>query len=124
MDEAKSNQNIVELIDAFIEKIQHQKGVMLGVSLSAVILAPVAIGISLYLMSHPRFLHIVQNEVEFGTALEFLLTAVMITSGLWLFTGIKQYRALSHWNERYQKYEKKTKELDDYISSKFNLDEE
>jgi len=39
-------------MDIFIEKIQHIKGLMLGVSISALILAPFAILISLYLVTH------------------------------------------------------------------------
>lgn len=125
MEENKdSDPNIVEVLDTFINKIHHQRGIMLGMSFSALILAPVAIAISLYLLTHPRFLHIIQNETEFGTALEFLLTAIMITSGIWLVTGFRQYRSLSNWNKRYEKYMQKTKELDDFISSKFNLDKE
>lgn len=125
MEENKdSDPNVVEVLDTFINKIHHQRGIMLGMSFSALILAPVAIAISLYLLTHPRFLHIIQNETEFGTALEFLLTAIMITSGIWLVTGFRQYRSLSNWNKRYEKYMQKTKELDDFISSKFNLDKE
>ncbi|PIW33525.1 MAG: hypothetical protein COW27_00295 [Nitrosopumilales archaeon CG15_BIG_FIL_POST_REV_8_21_14_020_37_12] len=111
-------------MDLFIEKIQHLKGVMLGVSLSALILAPLAIGISTYLITHPNFFRLVENESEFATLLIILLTVVLVTSGVWLVTGLQQFRSLNSWNRRYYNYLKRKEDLDKNISSKFHLDEE
>lgn len=116
--------DILSSMDIFIEKIQHLRGLMLGVSLSALILAPLAIGISLYLITHPRFFHLVENESEFAFLLIVLLTVVLVTSGVWLVTGLQQFQSLSSWNKRYSNYLKKREELDNTISSKFHLDEE
>ncbi|WP_249111024.1 hypothetical protein [Nitrosopumilus sp. K4] len=116
--------DILSSMDLFIEKIQHLKGVMLGVSLSALILAPLAIGISIYLITHPRFYHIVENEYEFASLLIVLLTVVLVTSGVWLVTGLQQFKSLSSWNKRYYNYIKRKEDLDKDISSKFHLDEE
>ena len=115
--------DILSSMDRFIDKIQELRSIMLGVSLSAVILAPFAIGISLYLITHPRFLTMVENENEFGYLLVILLTGIFVVSGIWLYTGIKQFRSLSLWNNRYCSYLKKKEELDDSISSKFSLDD-
>jgi len=49
-------------MDLFIDKIQQLKGLMLGVSFSALILAPLAIGLSLYLLTHPNFLRLIEHE--------------------------------------------------------------
>ena len=111
-------------MDGFIEKIQHIKGLMLGVTLSALILAPLAIGISAYLITHPQFLLLVENENEFGFMLIILLMAVLVTSGIWLVTGIQQFRSLSSWNKRYCNYLRKREDLDDKITSKYHLEEE
>jgi len=111
-------------MDLFIEKIQQLKGLMLGVSFSAIILAPLAIGISLYLLTHPRFLNLVENEGEFAILLTILLTAVLVTSGIWLVAGIQQFRSLSSWNKRYCNYLKKRENLDKDIASKYHLDDE
>lgn len=116
--------NILSSMDLFIEKIQHLKGMMLGVSLSALILAPLAIGISVYLITHPKFLHLVENEREFSTLLTVLITVVLVTSGIWLIAGIQQFRSLNSWNKRYSGYLKKRDDLDKNITSKFHLDEE
>ena len=116
--------NILSSMDLFIEKIQHLKGMMLGVSFSALILAPLAIGISAYLITHPKFLLLVESEGEFALLLTILLTVVLVTSGIWLVAGIQQFRSLSSWNKRYCSYLKKREDLDRNISSKYNLDEE
>ena len=116
--------DILSSMDGFIEKIQHLKGMMLGVSLSALILAPFAVGISAYLITHPKFLKLIENENEFGFMLIVLLTMVPITSGIWLVTGLRQLKSLSSWNTRYNNYLKKRESLDESISSQFHLDEE
>ncbi|HUU48633.1 MAG TPA: hypothetical protein VMW55_07620 [Nitrosopumilaceae archaeon] len=110
-------------MDNFIEKIQHIKGIMLGVSLSALILAPFAIGISVYLFTHPKFLLLIENENEFGFLLIVLLTMVLVTSGIWLVAGLRQFKSLSSWNKRYCNYLEKREDLDKTIVSKFHLDD-
>jgi len=116
--------DILSSMDNFIEKIQHLKGMMLGVSLSALILAPFAVGISAYLITHPKFLKLIENENEFGFMLIVLLTMVPVTSGIWLVTGLRQLKSLSSWNKRYYNYLKKRESLDEEITSKFHLDKE
>ena len=116
--------DILSSMDNFIEKIQHLKGMMLGVSLSALVLAPFAVGISAYLITHPKFLKLIENENEFGFMLIVLLTMVPVTSGIWLVTGLRQLKSLSSWNKRYYNYLKKRESLDEEITSKFHLDEE
>lgn len=116
--------DILSSLDSFIEKIQHLRGIMLGVSLSALVLAPFAIGISAYLITHPRFFNLIEQENEFGHLLIVLLVGIIVISGIWLVTGLKQFRSLSSWNERYSKYLQKREELDKQISSQYKLDDE
>jgi len=119
-----NSNNILSSMDLFIEKIQHLKGLMLGVSFSALILAPLAIGISAYLISHPKFFNLLENEVEFALLLVILLIVVLVTSGIWLVLGIQQFRSLNSWNTRYCNYLKKREDLDRDIVSKYHLDDE
>ena len=121
---SEDRNNILSSMDVFIDKIQHIRSLMLGVSLSALILAPLAIGISSYLITHPKFLHLIENEREFSLMLVVLLVVVLVTSGIWLVTGLQQFRSLSSWNKRYCDYLEKRKDLDNSISAKYNLDEE
>lgn len=118
------SKDILRSMDGFIEKIQQLRGVMLGVSFSALILAPFAIGISLYLITHPKFLLLLEQEGDFGIILIVLLVGILVTSGIWLVTGIRQFRSLSKWNNRYSDYLKRKETLDNTISSTFHLDED
>ena len=115
--------DILSSMDSFIEKIQQLRGQMLGVSLSALILAPLAIGISLYLATHPKFLLLLEKENDFGFLLIILLVGISITSVVWLVTGLRQFGSLTKWNSRYSNYLKKKENLDKTISE-FHLDEE
>lgn len=116
--------DILSSMDGFIEKIQHLKGVMLGVSLSAIILAPIAIIISVYLITHPKFLLLIERETDFGFLLVTLLVVTLATSAIWLVAGYRQFRSLNKWNDRYCEYQQKKDRLDQSISSKYELDEE
>lgn len=118
-----NNNDILSSMDSFIDKIQHLRGVMLGVSVSALILAPFAIGISVYLTTHPRFLLLLEQEDDFGVVLIVLLVGILVTSGIWLITGLIQFRSLSKWNNRYCNYLKRKENLDKSISSTY-LDKE
>ncbi len=115
--------NILNTIDSFLDKIQNLRAILIGVSLSALILAPFAIGISVYLVTHPTFLMIIEHEGDFGFMLIVLIVGILVISGLWLAVGIRQYRSLSDWNKRYCGYLKKKEELDKTISSQYDLDE-
>src|SRR5919202_3303915 len=95
---------ILSLIEAFIEQIFHIRKTLLGVSISAVIMAPIAIGLSVYLLRHPSFLAILDMENEFGIVLAVLLGAIIIISSIWLVVGIRQYRLIGSWSKKYGDY--------------------
>ena len=117
----QSRTDIISTLDNFIEKIQNLRKIMLGVTISAIILAPFAIGISLYLITHPAFFVILEEKDEFGIFLSVMLAGVIIISGIWLYNGIRQYSSLSNWNNRYCSYLQKKHDLDSQISSDFHL---
>ncbi|AFU60245.1 hypothetical protein Ngar_c33300 [Candidatus Nitrososphaera gargensis Ga9.2] len=120
----QSRQNILTLLDGFIEQIQQIRRILLGMSLSAIILAPLAIALSVYLILHPSFFEILQIENEFGLILSILLGAVIIISAIWLLTGIKQYYSMNHWKNRYIEYQNEKEAIDKKIASQFGLDQE
>ena len=125
MSENKTSRNdIISTVDNIIERIQNLRKVMLGVSISAVILAPFAIGLSSYLMSHPKFFEALEEKDEFGAFLGVLLGGIIIISAIWLVTGVRQYQLLSSWNARYSDYLHKKEELDSKISLEYDLDED
>ena len=117
-----SRSDILSLLDNFIEQIHKIRRTLLGVSISALVLSPLAIALSIYLMLHPSFFAILEIENEFGLVLSVLLGAVIIISSIWLITGIRQYRSLSSWNNRYKEYNEQKQKIDKMIESKYGLD--
>ena len=105
-DIAKSRASILALVDSFIEQITSIRKTLLGVSTSTLLLSPLAIGLSIYLISHPSFFAILEIKNEFGFVLSILLAAVFIISFTWLMSGIRQYKSISSWNKRYDEYKK------------------
>lgn len=117
-------QDILTLIEDFIDQIQRIRKILFGMSVSAIVLAPLAMALSLYLMLHPSFFAVLEIENDFGLVLIILLGAVIMISGIWLFTGIKQYRSMSTWKGRYDQYSQKKEEIDRKIADQFGLDQQ
>jgi hypothetical protein len=117
-------QDILSLMDGFIEQIQQIRKLLLGVSLSAIVLAPLALILSIYLFLHPSFFAVLEIENDFGLVLTILLGAVIIISVVWLYTGIRQYWSMSTWKERYSDYAAQKEQMDKRISSELGLDEQ
>jgi hypothetical protein len=117
-------QDILSLIDDFIEQIQRIRNILFGMSLSAIILAPLAIALSIYLILHPALFAILEIENDFGIVLIILLGAVIVISGIWFFTGVRQYRSMSTWKNRYNAYSHEKEEMDKKIASQFGLDQQ
>ena len=107
----QSRQQVLSVIDNFIEQILHIRRTLLGVSISSFIFTPLAIGLSVFLLRHPSFFVILEIENEFGLILSILLGSVMVISSLWLIAGIRQYRSVGSWNKKYKAYQDK-QELD------------
>jgi hypothetical protein len=114
--------NLLTLMDTFIQQILNIRKTLLGVSISALILAPVAIGLSVYLIRHPSFFAILEIENEFGSVLTVLLVSVITISCIWLYAGIKQYRKIGSWSSRYNDYLNEKKEINRKISSQFGME--
>ena len=108
----KYRANILSLMDSFIEQITSIRKTLLGVSISALLLAPLTIGLSVYLILHPSFFAVLEIENEFGPVLTILLGAVFIISFIWLISGIRQYRSIIPWRKRYDEYKKEKEDMD------------
>ena len=114
-----SRQDFLSLVDGFIDRVFQIRKTFLRVSLSAVILAPLAIALSTFLLFHPSFFAVLEIENEFGLVLSLLLGAVIIISSIWLITGIRQYFFINSWKKRYNKYLKEKQEMDRNIASQY-----
>ena len=118
--------NILDIIDSFIEQIAKIRRFFIGVSISSIILAPIAISLALYLFTHQSFFRIVEAEKEFGFGLVVLLIAVVIISSILFVSGILQYRQIGSWHKKYESYKKDKDDINQYIANKFKnyIDEE
>ena len=118
-----SRENVLGLMDNFIERMLKMRRILLGVSISGIILAPFAIGLSIFLFTHPRFFNILQREYEFGAILSILLGVIISISIVWLVSGIKQYLTMRSWNEHYREYLKQMDEINRKIASDYGLEQ-
>ena len=91
----------------------------MGVSISALVMAPIAIGLSVYLLQHPSFIAILDMENDFGIVLGVLLRVIIIISSVWFVVGIRQYRLIGSWNKRYGHYIREKQERDRIIASQY-----
>ncbi|MEW6042719.1 MAG: hypothetical protein AB1608_00445 [Thermoproteota archaeon] len=123
-DPDKSRFSLIEIIESFIEKINSIRITLLGISISGLILAPFAIGMSAYLITHPHFFFVLDEYDEFGVFLSISLGIVIVVSLVWFVLGIRQYVILKSWNEKYVSYIRKKEKIDSEISSQFELDDD
>lgn len=123
-DSSSTRFSIVEIIEGFIDKINHIQKTLVGISVSALILAPLAIGLSIYLIMHPHFFFILEEYDEFGLFLAISLGIIIAVSLAWLVLGIRQYVMLRSWNAKYSNYIQRKEQVDSRISSEFELGED
>ena len=114
--------NILYHLDSFIEQINKIRNFLIGVSVSSIVLAPIAISLAIYLFTHQSFYRVLEAESEFGFGLVVLLSAVIIISSILFVTGIIQYRQIGSWHKKYGSYRKEKDEVEQYISNKFKFD--
>lgn len=119
-----SRLDVLDLMDSFIQKILEIRRTLLGVSISGFILAPFAIGLSIFLLTHSHFFIVLEREYEFGIALSILLGLVIAISTGWMIVGIRQYVTLKSWNKKYQEYLQQKDEIDKKIASQYGLDQD
>jgi hypothetical protein len=116
--------DILKMIDSFIEQISKIRTTMKGVSISALILAPLALALSIYIIQHPSFFVLMDNQDEFGIVLVTLLISVIGISSIWIFVGIRQYRMIGSWGRRYNEYLHGKEKIDSEIASNFGSTED
>lgn len=116
--------DILNLVDGFIDQISKIGTILKGVSISALILAPIAIALSIFLLTHSSFFTILENEDEFGLVLLILLGSVIAIASVWIVAGLRQYRMISTWNKRYNDYIVSKEEIQRTITSEFGFTED
>lgn len=119
-----SRTDVLDLMDNFIERILEIRRILLSVSVSALILAPFATGLSIFLLTHPRFYAVLEREHEFGAILSILLGVIISVSVVWIVTGVRQYLTLKSWDQKYKEYLKQKDEIDKRIASGYGLEQD
>jgi hypothetical protein len=114
--------DVLRLLDDFIENVMRTKKDLIGVSLSALVLSPFTVFLSLYLVFNPSFFAILAIEKEFGLVLVLMLAAVTVISFIWMVTGLKHYKSVLKWNKKYEEFSKMKQEMDKQILSKYGFD--
>ena len=117
-----SRQNVLDIIESFINDIVVIRRTLVGFSLSALFLAPLAIALSVYLMFHPSFFSVLQDHGDFGMYLVMLLFSIVAISLTWIALGIRQYRFMGTWSKEYREYIGRKEWMDKRFSSQFNLE--
>jgi hypothetical protein len=116
--------DVLDLMDSFIKKILEIRRTLLGVSISGFILAPLAIGLSIFLITHQHFFIVLEREYDFGVALSVLLGVVISISVGWMIAGFRQYKTLKSWNKKYQEYKQQKDDIDKKIASQYGMDQD
>ena len=122
--EPTSRMGVLGLLDDFIERMLEIRRILLSVSVSALVLAPLATGLSIFLLTHPRFYSVLEREHDFGTALAILLGVIISVSVVWITTGVRQYVTLKSWDKKYKEYLKQKDEIDKRIASDYGLEQD
>jgi hypothetical protein len=123
-EDHSSRTDILKMLDSFIDQMSNIRKTLKAISISALILAPLALALSLYLIRHPSFLGLMDTRDEFGIVLVTLLSSVIVISSIWIVTGIRQYRLIDSWSKRYDEYIQRKEEIDRKIASNFGVAEE
>lgn len=123
-DMTLNSTDILNLVDGFIDQISKIRTILKGVSISALILAPLAIVLSVFLLTHSSFYTLLEDEDDFGLVLIILLGAVIAISSVWIVAGLRQYRMINTWNKRYNDYISNKEEIHRNIASQFGFTED
>ena len=113
--------SVIDLLDDFIYQILSIRRMLFAVFVSSIVFAPISIGLSIYIYTHPSFDNILNAEDNFGEVLEVLLFAIFAVSSIWLVIGIKQYQSIGSWNKKFNEFQKEQSEMEKKIMLKYGL---
>lgn len=106
-DEEKTEEraSLLETIDDLVFHMNDARMLFVILSISSLIIAPIAIVIAIVFIAHPLFLpFLLHKNPFFGVIFFIYIIFVVVLSLVWLYVGLKEYRFLSKWNERFKKY--------------------
>jgi hypothetical protein len=96
--------DVLEVLDELMGRVNAAKMVFLRVSFSGIILAPLSVSLSFYLVLHPSFYRILDVEEGFGYVLVVFIGFLISVSAAWLAAGLRQHLAVMAWSKRCANY--------------------
>ncbi|MCP8312278.1 MAG: hypothetical protein L6M37_04930 [Candidatus Methylarchaceae archaeon HK02M1] len=104
-EKPEEGESLLETLDDLIFHMNDARITFIILSISSLIIAPIAIIMAMVFTVNPAFLRwLLNRNLFFGLIFLFYIILVMILSSIWLFVGLREYRFLSKWNERFKKY--------------------
>ncbi len=104
-EKSEDRTSLLETIDDLIFHMNDARATFIILSISSLIIAPIAIIMATVFITRPNFLRWLLNiNPFFGIIFLIYIILVLILSSIWLFVGLREYRFLSKWNERFKKY--------------------
>ncbi|MGB9658946.1 MAG: hypothetical protein ACPLY9_00270 [Nitrososphaerales archaeon] len=97
--------SLLETVDDLIYHMNDARLTFIAMSISSFIIAPIAIIVALVFIFHPALIRLMLiREPVFGIIFTIYIIFTVVASLIWLYVGLREYRFLSKWNERFKKY--------------------
>ena len=96
---------LLETIDDLIFHLNDARSRFMILSITSLVMAPVAIIVAASMIVHPAFIRLLLIREPFAGLLFILYLALtLIISVTSLYVGVREYRFLSKWNERFRRF--------------------
>ena len=113
--------NILNLIDSFIEQMLKITNILKLMSISSLIMIMIALGVTMYIIYHPLFISLLTIDSEFRLTLYILIASILGIFSMCIINAIRQYKIINSWNKRYQAFILRKYELDKKIGSRAHI---
>ncbi len=103
MSEQERKPTLLETLDDLIFHMNSARSIFVVLGISSVILAPIAIVVAAFFLVHHFILRtLIIREPLVGILFPIYLVFTVIMSAVWLIVGLREYRFLSKWNQRFR----------------------
>ncbi|MCP8308430.1 MAG: hypothetical protein H3Z54_07010 [archaeon] len=97
--------SLLETIDDLIFHMNDARMLFVILSISSFIIAPISIIVAIVFALHPGLLILMlKSSPIFGIIFLIYIVFTVVVCLIWLYVGLREYRFLSRWNERFKKY--------------------
>jgi hypothetical protein len=115
--ESKTNNNILDLADSFIDQMLNMTNILKLVSVSSLVMLTIALGLMIYLVYHPLFANMLATSNDIRLTLSILTVTIIAIFSVGISNSIRQYRIIDNWKKRYQNFILIKNELDKRIEA-------